>query len=76
MRPTPTGGGDYRGLALISTAVAEMVVPILIGVWADGKFGTGPWGLVAGAVFGLGGGMAHLVLVSRRADQPTPGSEG
>ena len=59
-------GGDYGGLALVSTAVAEMVLPILAGVWADRRFDSAPFGLVIGAVVGLVGGFAHLVYVSRR----------
>ena len=67
----PTTGGDYRGLALISTAVGEMVVPILIGVWVDREFEWAPWGLTVGAVVGIVGGLAHLVLISRRAGPPS-----
>ena len=76
----PPGGGpdvpdhdpqpaDYRGLALIGTAVGEMVVPVLIGAWLDSRNGWSPWGMLVGAVLGFGGGFAHLVIASRRADR-------
>lgn len=60
-------GNDYRSLALISTAVATMVVPILIGVYLDNRNGWSPWGLVAGAVLGLGGTTAQLVRISQKS---------
>lgn len=71
MDPPRQRGRDYRGLALASTAVGEMVVPILIGVWADSGLGSSPAGLIVGAVVGVVGGFAHLVYVSRgRAGGP------
>ncbi len=69
---TPAGS-DYRSLALISTAVAEMVVPILLGVWLDHRAGTGPWGLILGALLGVVGGTAHLIVIARREDRRPPG---
>lgn len=70
MSRTPGGrdASDYRGLALAGTAVTEMVAPILVGVWADGHFGWSPWGLAVGAVVGFVGGLAHLIILTRRAD--------
>lgn len=69
--------GDFRSLALISTAVTGMVAPILIGVWLDNRYGWAPWGMAAGAVVGVGGGFARLVMMSRRANEsdgpPTTG---
>jgi F0F1-type ATP synthase assembly protein I len=47
-RPSPLA---YMGLGI------ELVAPILLGVfvgrWLDGRWGTKPWLLVAGAVLGL-----------------------
>jgi len=59
--------GGARGFALIGTAVGEMVVPILIGVWVDNHYDTGPWGLSIGAFIGIVGSFAHLILISRRS---------
>jgi len=61
------GGGDYRGLAMLSTAVAEMVLPALFGVWLDGKYATEPRWTIVGAVLGITGGVAHLLYISRRS---------
>lgn len=65
-RPERTPG-DYRGLAMISTAVAEMVVPVLFGVWLDNRYNTEPWCVLVGAVVGITGGVAHLIYISRRS---------
>lgn len=76
MTPPPAdagsgGGGDTRGLVLISTAVAQMVVPILIGVWLDNRYGWGPWGMAVGAVVGLVGGGWALWAIVRRMNRNT-----
>ena len=64
---TPTrSAGDYRGLALASMAIGEMVGPIVLGVWLDGKYGWAPWGLAVGSVVGVVGGIGHLILTARR----------
>jgi len=64
---TPTRSpGDYRGLALASMAIGEMVGPILLGIWLDDRYGWAPWGLAVGAVIGVGGGIGHLFLMARR----------
>jgi F0F1-type ATP synthase assembly protein I len=64
--PRTNFGGDYRSLGLVLTAVGEMVVPILIGVWLDDRYGWSPWGLVVGATLGLVGGVGHLIVTARR----------
>jgi ATP synthase protein I len=64
-----TSGNDFRGLAMISTVVAEMVVPILIGVWLDNRYGWTPWGMTIGAVLGLVGGVGHLIVLARRSEK-------
>ena len=65
-KPDP-GNGDLRGLAMLSTAVAEMVVAVAFGLWLDRKFGTEPWIAMACAVVGITGGVAHLIYISRRS---------
>ena len=62
-----SGNGDIRGLAMLSTAVAEMVAAVVFGLWLDRKFETGPWLAMAGAVIGITGGVAHLIYISRRS---------
>lgn len=77
MTPPPANvGGDARGLVLISSAVAQMVVPILVGVWLDNKYGWTPWGLALGAAVGLVGGGWSLWAIGRRMnrnDRPESG---
>lgn len=58
---------DYRVLALAGTAVAELVIPVLIGAWVDRRYGSAPWGLLLGAVMGFVGGVAHLLVTASRA---------
>lgn len=67
-RPPIDSGGDARGLVLISTAVAQMVVPVLIGAWLDRRYDWSPWGMLVGAAVGFGGGVTALVWKSRGPD--------
>jgi F0F1-type ATP synthase assembly protein I len=39
----------------------------LVGYWLDGRFGTEPWGLIAGVILGLVGGLYNLVKESLQA---------
>ncbi len=61
-----SGGNDYRVIALASTAIGELVGPILIGLWLDNEFGWSPYGLAVGAVMGFVGSIAHLMLIANR----------
>jgi F0F1-type ATP synthase assembly protein I len=63
----PPSGNDYRGLALIGTAVAEMVAPALVGAWLDSRYGWSPWGVTVGAVLGVTASVAHLLLIGRKS---------
>jgi F0F1-type ATP synthase assembly protein I len=38
-----------------------------IGYWIDRKFGTAPWGILGGVVFGLVGGLYNMVKQSLEA---------
>ena len=61
-------GSDQKQLArylALSQVGLEMVGPIVLGLLADYYFGWGPWGVLAGAVLGLVGGLAHLVQLSK-----------
>lgn len=69
MAPPTNSGGDARGLVLVSSAVAQFVVPILIGVWLDAQYGWSPWGLAVGTVVGVIGGAVGLALLYRRANR-------
>jgi F0F1-type ATP synthase assembly protein I len=39
----------------------------LIGYWVDGRFGTRPWGMLAGVIIGLVGGLYNLIRESLAA---------
>jgi len=60
---TPRQLGFYYALGSVGL---EMVAPIALGAWIDSNYGTMPWCIVAGAVLGLVGGLAHLLLLLKR----------
>jgi ATP synthase protein I len=65
-RPPGDSGADARGLALISTAVAQLVVPTLVGVWLDDRNGWSPWGAMAGVLIGF---VTMVAWMSRKQDR-------
>ncbi len=67
--PNPKELGHYASLAQIGM---EMVAPVGIGLALDYYLGCRPWGVIGGAIFGLIGGLAHLVSIANR--QPDVGS--
>ena len=55
----------YSGAGLeLAGATAGLA---LVGYWIDGKFGTGPWGILAGVFIGIVGGLYNLVKESLAA---------
>lgn len=66
-RPPGQTDSDTRGLALAGSAVASLLLPVVVGVWLDERYGWSPWGLIGGSVLGF----IALVRVSQssRADQ-------
>jgi hypothetical protein len=58
--------GFYFSLAQVGL---EMVLPIVLGLALDYYFSWAPWATVAGAILGLAGGLAHLVLLLNRSEQ-------
>ena len=52
-------------LMSISQVGAEMVAPIGLGFLLDYYLHTMPWLMVAGAVFGLVGGIVHLIILNQ-----------
>ena len=61
--PHPRELGLYVALAQVGL---EMVAPVAIGIALDKWLNWTPWGVIGGAVFGLVGGLAHLVVLSNR----------
>lgn len=64
--PSPKELGFYYTLAQVGF---EMVAPIGVGLVLDRYLNWGPWGVIAGAVFGLFGGLAHLVSILNRQQE-------
>ena len=70
MGPAGDGGSDdyrkYLGLGI------QLPVPALLGAlagwWADGRFGTQPWLLIAGASLGTAAGFGVFLSVVLRAE--------
>jgi F0F1-type ATP synthase assembly protein I len=60
-RPEQGQAGTYAALAQVGT---EMVAPVLAGLVLDHYTGWRPWWTVGGAVFGLVGGISHLVAIT------------
>jgi F0F1-type ATP synthase assembly protein I len=46
----------------------EMVAPIALGWYLDEWLDWKPWGVVGGAVLGLVGGLAHILLLLKRIE--------
>jgi len=65
----PLGSPDQKNLGYyiaLAQVGMEMVVPIGIGAVLDYYFKWTPWGAVTGAVFGLIGGISHLVALANK----------
>jgi F0F1-type ATP synthase assembly protein I len=58
----------------VITVALLMALPAWAGHWADLKFGTSPWLVIAGAIVGLFSGMMQLLRsVGRKRDGTTKG---
>jgi len=71
--PSPPGRSPLSigvGWAYRVTSVGlEFVLPALAGYWIDGRLGSGPVGMLLGAVLGFTVGMVHLIQIARRGTQ-------
>jgi F0F1-type ATP synthase assembly protein I len=52
----------YSGVGLELAGATALLA--LVGHWVDGHYGTQPWGIVAGVIVGLVGGLYHLITES------------
>jgi F0F1-type ATP synthase assembly protein I len=60
------GSGDPKELGFyfaLSQVGMEMVAPLVAGALLDYYLNWGPWGAIAGALFGLAAGMTHLIML-------------
>jgi F0F1-type ATP synthase assembly protein I len=62
---------EFGRLLTVGQVGLEMVVPIVVGIYLDGRYGWSPWGVTVGAVLGLVSGLTHLVWLSNR-ESATP----
>ncbi len=66
-----TADGRFPGWLRFSGVGFELAGAVagfsLLGVWVDRHYGTGPWGVVAGVILGLVGGLYTLVRQSLAA---------
>lgn len=65
--PDPQRMGLYVALGQVGL---EMVAPVVLGLFLDSHFDWSPWGVIGGAVFGLVGGIMHLVAILNRLNGP------
>jgi len=74
-KQVPRGLSDSKQLGVyvtLSYVGLEMVAPVLLGLYLDHQFDWMPWGTIGGAVFGLVGGMMHLIAILNRPKDSGP----
>lgn len=58
------------------TAVSlQMVLPAALGYWLDGRWGTQPWLVIVGAVFGFTVAMRQLLVWAKAANKTVDASK-
>ncbi|HLN31890.1 MAG TPA: AtpZ/AtpI family protein [Gemmataceae bacterium] len=75
----PGGQSDHKELGFyfaLGQVGLEMVVPIVIGIAIDTYLNWTPWATVSGAVLGLFGGLAHLVILLNQQDRSAGSDQG
>lgn len=71
MRPEPyvsrhSGEKEYlQYLSLGAEIAAALALPLLFGYWLDGRLGTSPWMLLAGALAGIVILIGVVIRISR-----------
>jgi F0F1-type ATP synthase assembly protein I len=68
MGSRPSDSRDAGRLFGYSQVGLEMVAPIVLGLYLDERLGWSPWGVVAGTVLGLVGGLTHLIALTREPE--------
>lgn len=65
----PPLAAALQWVSQITTVSLEMVLPIGLGYWLDGTFGTEPWLTIIGAVLGFGIGLRHLLELTAPSEK-------
>ena len=58
----------------VTSIALEMILPALLGLWLDNRWGTAPGLAITGAVLGFFVSMNHLLGLARRMNQKSPPS--
>ena len=73
LAPSARGGRRFYNMLSASSVGLELGISVLIGVlgglWADNRWGTAPWLMLAGLVVGLIAGFRAVMRAVRRADR-------
>lgn len=72
MAEKPDSQRDAGLLMALAQTGLEMVVPVAIGAAADNYFHWSPWGAGIGAVVGFVGGLTHMLILLKRAEDSRP----
>lgn len=63
--PTKPSSGGMDRIIQGSQIGLEMVLPMLLGVWIDSRWGTSPLWLLVGLVLGQAAGFWHIMKLAR-----------
>ncbi len=55
---------------------ASVAVMFFLGRWLDGEWGTTPWLMIVGTMFGLGAGMFNFIRMILKFDSKDSGERG
>ena len=72
MADSPSPNRDQGYLFALAQTGVEMVVPIAVGAYLDGRLGWSPWCSAVGAVLGLAGGLTHMLILIKRHEERRP----
>ncbi len=54
---------------LVTSAAFQLAIPPAVGAYVDHRWGTGPWGLIVGALLGVAAFVTSLRHVMRRLER-------
>ncbi|HUD72075.1 MAG TPA: AtpZ/AtpI family protein [Dongiaceae bacterium] len=68
----------FRYVQAGTVLIAPMIALGGLGWWADARFGTGPWVMVAGLLLGMAGGFVNFLqlVLPKRGDDGRGGDSG